>query len=461
MKESLKKRLSELIRDLIRKNVLHDRRLIRAFEEVPMDKFIPQRLFDKNKIYLDMPQLFYFKDPLNRRTISAPHMICIMLESLNLHSTDNLLVLGSKSGYISALCSRLSPAGEIFILEAIKEIRGSTETTLKELGFGRNITIIGPTNPLYGLKEQAPWQKILVTGQVEKGDLEFILYQLDENGGVLFAPIGNMFQQKFTQIIREGDDFYFNEIGDVVFGPLDVEPTYDIIAEEAELPEMTPAKFHPIAFKIDLGEMDKKMREALEHYIIEGQKEGDATDEEIIETAIDLAEKHKGVIHLVTVADYLNVKEERVERALRNVPAGSIQTYKSELISDKIFVLNKEKFQENLKELLKTLKTVHKIVVSIKNVHSVSDLLSYLNTIDEEFSKIKETSHDIKIKKIKHILTEIRSICLTMKKVEERVGTDPNLISKIEQLTMEQLEKVEVLHDILHERISNLESFLT
>ncbi|MHA1143723.1 MAG: protein-L-isoaspartate O-methyltransferase family protein [Candidatus Helarchaeota archaeon] len=458
---SLKKRKQVLIKELIRKNVLHDRRLIRAFEEIPMEKFIPDHLLDWDRIYLDMPQLFYFRDPLNRRTISAPHMISIMVESLNLQPGNNLLILGSKSGYISAICSRLCPEGEIFILEAIKSIKESTEALLQKMGLDKNITIIGPINPLFGLKEQAPWQKILVTGQVEKGDLEFILYQLDENGGVLFAPIGNMFQQKFTQIIRDGDEFYFNEIGDVVFGPLDVEPSFDDSVDNLEMPATEPPRFQPIALKIDLGMAEEKMQEIIQRYFYQQKQKVDVSDDEIIETAMELAEKHDGTIHLITIADYLNVDEKQVEKVLKQSKIGSIQTFTSSLITDKIFVLNKEDYKKKFQLLLDTLKPVLEIVLNMKNVHDSDKLLKFLSEIDEKLQNLREMTIDVKMKKINHLITEIRSKCLTTKKLEDRVASDPKILNAIDKVTLQLLEKIELLHDTLLERINSLEIFLS
>ena len=66
--------------------------------------------------------MFYFLNEDNYRTISAPHMISIMLQGLALEPKDDLLILGAKSGYIAALAHKLAPNGKILILEANSDI---------------------------------------------------------------------------------------------------------------------------------------------------------------------------------------------------------------------------------------------------------------------------------------------------------------------------------------------------
>jgi protein-L-isoaspartate(D-aspartate) O-methyltransferase len=223
IKDGMKSRKKRLLDALILNDILKDKRLIKAFMEVPLEKFIPEKIYKiyNVRLYEDTPNLFYYdeKNPNSYRTISAPHMITIMLQGLALEANDDLLILGAKSGYIAALAHKLAPKGEIIILEANSEIAKITSENLKNLELEKNITII-VKNPLNGMPDLSPWQKILVTGAIEQAKIYPLLNQLDKEGGVLFAPIGPVQMQTYTQILRQENEFFGKKQLEVKFSPL-------------------------------------------------------------------------------------------------------------------------------------------------------------------------------------------------------------------------------------------------
>lgn len=200
---------------------LRDIRLFKAFLDVPLKDFIPNAIQDKVRIYDDAPVLFYLDEanPASLRTISAPHMISIMLQELILNENDDLLILGAKSGYIAVLAHKLAPKGKIVILEANSKIAKITEENLNNQNLNGEIEII-VKNPLEGFPELSPWQKILVTGAIKQERIYPLLEQLDSTEGVLFAPIGENYLQTYTQIIRFENDFYGKKYLQVRFTPL-------------------------------------------------------------------------------------------------------------------------------------------------------------------------------------------------------------------------------------------------
>ncbi|TFG21564.1 MAG: hypothetical protein EU533_05335, partial [Promethearchaeota archaeon] len=205
----------QLLYYLISNGHLNDIRLFRAFLELNLTQFVPLRVrkyiqkIHIGNIYEDSPTLFYFDKefPENIRTISAPHMITIMLQNLMLKEDDDLLILGAKSGYISALAHKMAPKGKIKILEANSRIAKITKRNIEKINLQDHIEVI-VKNPLEGLPELGPWQKILVTGAIETSKITPLLNQLDNDHGVLFAPIGEESVQDYTQILRKNDDFY-------------------------------------------------------------------------------------------------------------------------------------------------------------------------------------------------------------------------------------------------------------
>jgi len=211
----------QLLLSLLYNGYLKDLRLFKAFLDVRLDSFIPKEILPSVRIYDDAPVLFYYEKerPENLRTVSAPHMITIMLQNLILNEDDDLLILGAKSGYIAALAHKLAPNGKIVILEANSRIAKITQENIERFGLRDKIDIL-VRNPLNGLPEMSPWKKILVTGAIKQEKIYPLLNQLDHNNGVLFAPIGEDYIQVYTQILRVNNHYYGKKHLSVRFTPL-------------------------------------------------------------------------------------------------------------------------------------------------------------------------------------------------------------------------------------------------
>jgi protein-L-isoaspartate(D-aspartate) O-methyltransferase len=211
----------QLLFTLLTNGYLKDIRLFQAFLDVNLEDFVPKEILPQVRLYDDSPVVFFFDKEYHEtvRTISAPHMISIMLQELMLKEDDDLLILGAKSGYIACLAHNLASKGKITILEANPKIAKITSENLSKLNLNNNIRVI-IQNPLLGYPDLKPWQKILVTGAIKQERIHYLLRQLDPNEGVLFAPIGEDFVQVYTQIIRYENDFYGKKHLQVRFTPL-------------------------------------------------------------------------------------------------------------------------------------------------------------------------------------------------------------------------------------------------
>jgi len=286
--ERLKLKKKRLLDSLIVNDILKDKNLIKAIMEVPLEKFIPEKYINSVQLYEDRPALFYYDEtnPKNYRTISAPHMIVIMLQGLSLNKNDDLLILGAKSGYIAALAHKLAPKGEIIILEANSEIARITKQNLEKLKLDENISIV-IKNPLIGMAELSPWQKILITGAIDQSKINPLLHQLDKNGGVLFAPIGPEIVQTYTQILRQNNQFYGKRQLQVKFSPLITQLEIDELElitdfEEIEIKE---------SYSINSGRVTIKYTEViLDNLIPESQIETVPTSKQNKRLVISLLE---------------------------------------------------------------------------------------------------------------------------------------------------------------------------
>lgn len=429
--------LHNLLSNLRKKDDLHDRRLIRAFNSVPLEKFIGKSVSNES-LYKDKPKFFY-ESEITYRNISAPHMICIMLESLVLETNDDLLILGSKSGYIAALASCLSLNGEIFIIEANEDVARKTIDNLKRSNFYNRISVIHK-NPLQGMPEGSPWQKILVTGQIEKKYLKNILNQLDPNEGMLFAPIGTEKSQKFTQIVREDKDFYENYIGNVIFGPLETEVTFiddsnqklveeeDLIINEEEFESAAGIEFKKNPYIIE-----KKFEKIKKDYSIVEQMP-QLTNAQIIQIAEKCVIENKGSSNLLEISNKANIELEDLINTLQKENFGYIKKPNPNNYIDAILYL-KPPEEEKLKKI---------------NLIS-EEILNIINSIEEEidYSVIKESINQIKFEVEKLInLLEIPK-----KKIEKFIRDLRGLIIIISRVDRDHLVKNNSYYNI----VSNLE----
>ncbi len=395
IKDSLKLKKKRLLDSLILNEILKDKRLIKAFMDVPLEKFIPDKFVSIVKLYEDVPNLFYYdeQNPNNYRTISAPHMITIMLQGLSLTENDDLLILGAKSGYIAALAHKLAPKGEIIILEANSEIAKFTSENLKKLNLDDNISII-VKNPLNGMPELSPWQKILVTGAIEESKINHLLNQLDENGGVLFAPIGHEFIQMYTQILRQNNEF---------FGKKQLQ-----------------VKFSPLITKVELGELE----------LITDLDDYEFVDESTIVN--ENLNQHSNKINIKYTSDILE-----------------------ELASESSFKIESiDKEQQKL--VISYLISIELIIKKLKKEDNIDECFNYVESIETKLEDLKKYKKlfEIKIKRMQNILNQIRSYNIVRKELEKKDLSDSEIIDKKIEIIHDQIEQInyflEILKDDIH-----------
>ena len=181
--------------------------VLETFKKVERHKFIPE----------DLSEMAYGDHPLpigDNQTISQPYMVALMTESLRLTGKENILEVGTGSGYQAAVLAELS--SKVYSIERIPVLAKRASTILSALGYN-NIEITVGDGSL-GWSEHAPYDVILVTASCpEKPNT--LLSQLAE-GGRLIAPIGGTFSQVLSLFERHGDSFDLRELCGCVFVPL-------------------------------------------------------------------------------------------------------------------------------------------------------------------------------------------------------------------------------------------------
>ena len=102
----------KLVESLIRKGNIRSRNVIDAMLAVPREKFVPPEIL--NLAYQDSPQSIGCG-----QTISAPHMVGIMAERLELEPGMKVLEIGAGSGYHAAVIAQMvGDGGHVYTIES-------------------------------------------------------------------------------------------------------------------------------------------------------------------------------------------------------------------------------------------------------------------------------------------------------------------------------------------------------
>jgi len=153
----------------------------KAFLEVSRELFIPENL--RNYAYVDTPL-----EIGNGQTISAPHMIAIMCEGLNLKKGQTVLEIGAGSGYHAAIVSKIiGKKGHVYTIERHNSLAENAKESLVKASI-KNVTVeIGDGS--CGLSKYAPYDRIYVTCAAP--DVPQPLIEQLKDNGLLMVPVGD------------------------------------------------------------------------------------------------------------------------------------------------------------------------------------------------------------------------------------------------------------------------------
>ena len=161
----------------LRSHGITDPRVLAAMERVDRGEFVRGQFEDR--AYDDTPL------PIQcGQTISQPSVVGLMTQALNPGPRDTVLEVGTGSGYQAAVLSGL--CRRVYTVERHRRLVTDAEALFQRLRLS-NITV-RLTDGSYGLPEQAPFDRIIVTAAAEDppGPL---LAQL-KIGGIMVVPVG-------------------------------------------------------------------------------------------------------------------------------------------------------------------------------------------------------------------------------------------------------------------------------
>lgn len=173
--------MEKLVRYLVEQGVLTTKQFTDAFLRVDRTDFVSPG--DRKNAYVDQPLPIGFG-----QTISQPTVVAFMFELLQPQQGDNVLDVGSGSGWTTALlASIVGSTGKVWGVESITELVEFGRSNLAKYPF--SWATISKASTVLGSPDHAPFDRIVVSAA---GRLipEELIDQLRVDG-IMVMPVGS------------------------------------------------------------------------------------------------------------------------------------------------------------------------------------------------------------------------------------------------------------------------------
>jgi protein-L-isoaspartate(D-aspartate) O-methyltransferase len=155
--------------------------------------------------------------PIGRnQTISAPHMVALMCETLELKPEHKILEIGTGTGYHSCIVTAIIGEGKVYSIERFQGLAESAGENLRKAGCSGVEIIVGDGSK--GYLEEAPYDRIYVTAGAPTIP-ETLLEQLPPDGKLLI-PIGPRYTQELMLVEKSKGSLLKKNLGGCAFVPL-------------------------------------------------------------------------------------------------------------------------------------------------------------------------------------------------------------------------------------------------
>jgi protein-L-isoaspartate(D-aspartate) O-methyltransferase len=184
-REDYAKARERLVRRLELLGYIRSRRVADAIGKVPRELFVPDEL--KQFAYDDRPLPIGYG-----QTISAPHMVAIMIEKLDPGERDRVLEIGSGSGYLLAVLAELVVGGMLVGVEIQPELAKRSLDVLKKLKLSDRVYIVVGDGTMFNSGREF-FDRIVVSAAAS--EIPENLVSMLRKGGRMIIPIGSMDMQ--------------------------------------------------------------------------------------------------------------------------------------------------------------------------------------------------------------------------------------------------------------------------
>jgi protein-L-isoaspartate(D-aspartate) O-methyltransferase len=191
---------------LLRQHI-RDARVLDAMASVPRERFVAPHLvphaYDDRALPIGDGQ-----------TISQPLVVGLMLEALGLSGNERVLEVGTGSGYVAALLSRL--AREVVTVERKASLIERARERLERFG-ATNVRVRGAGSEL-GSADDAPFDAILVSAAAPH--VPRVLIEQLADRGRLVIPVGGLRSQELMRATNTAHGVDLERLGPCAFVPL-------------------------------------------------------------------------------------------------------------------------------------------------------------------------------------------------------------------------------------------------
>jgi protein-L-isoaspartate(D-aspartate) O-methyltransferase len=196
-----------MVQRQLRRRGIEDERVLAAMAAVPREHFVPDEI--RPSAYNDSAL------PIgHEQTISQPWVVAAICQALRLEGSENVLEIGTGSGYSAAVLAKL--AGRVISIERVHELGETARRKLEELGVS-NVEVIVEDGSR-GYPQEAPYDGIAVHAATPEAP-HSLLAELATDGR-LVVPIATGSADLLVAFIRENGELRQETIGPCRFVPL-------------------------------------------------------------------------------------------------------------------------------------------------------------------------------------------------------------------------------------------------
>lgn len=194
---------------MLRREGIHDPRVLAALRRVPRERFVPPDLEDRAYENAALPIG-------GGQTISQPYVVARMTQELRLRGTERVLEVGTGTGYQTAILALL--AAEVVSVERIPALAGQATALLADLGVTNARIYLG--DGTQGYPAAAPYDAILVTAGGPRVPPTLAGQLAAAPPGRLLMPLGPREEQQLVLLSGDPRSRALRLLGPVRFVPL-------------------------------------------------------------------------------------------------------------------------------------------------------------------------------------------------------------------------------------------------
>jgi protein-L-isoaspartate(D-aspartate) O-methyltransferase len=200
-------RRAEMVEHQLRERGIGDERVLAAMGEVPRELFVGERR--RELAYADAAL------PIgSEQTISQPWIVAAILQALELRGEENVLEVGTGSGYSTALLGRL--AKHVVSVERHSGLARAAAVHLRASSSSNVELMVGDGSR--GVPDRAPFDAIAVHAAAPKPPPALIEQLAD--GGRMVVPVASGEEEMLTLLKRHGAELETTVISPCKFVPL-------------------------------------------------------------------------------------------------------------------------------------------------------------------------------------------------------------------------------------------------